>query len=64
MPKELPMQSLLFDAEQMAAKTTLSITGLQQELEDRGITMDNNGRVHVEIVGPSGGKALSASVIA
>jgi hypothetical protein len=58
----LPMQTILFDAEQLAAQTTMFPVQLQQELADRGITVDDNGRVHVEIVGPPGSRALSAEV--
>jgi hypothetical protein len=60
---DLPMQTILFDAERLAAETTVQFVQLQQELEDRGITMDDHGRVHVEIVGPPDSRALSASVI-
>jgi len=57
------MQTILFDAEQLAAETTVPFVQLQQELGNQGITMDDIGRVHVEIVGPPGSKALSARVI-
>jgi hypothetical protein len=60
---DLPMQTILFDAEQLAAQTTMPLVQLRQEMEDRGITLDGNGRVHVEIVGPPGSRALSAEVI-
>jgi hypothetical protein len=64
MPKGLPMQSILFDAEQMAVEVPVPFTQLKRRLENRGITMDHKGRVHVEIIGPPGSKALSADVIA
>ena len=60
---DLPMQTILFDAEQLAAETTVPSVQLQRELEHRGITMSDIGRVHVEIVGPPGGEPLPASVI-
>jgi len=63
MPQDLPMQSILFGAEQLVADTKIPVAQLKNELENRGITMDEDGRVHVEIIGPPGGKSVSERVI-
>lgn len=63
MPKDLPMQSILYDAEQVASRQVLSLTQLQQVMDNRGIALDDQGLVHVEIVGPEGGAALPAKAV-
>ena len=62
--KSLPMQSVLFEAAQLAKDTGASPLELRAELARRGITVDDNGRVHVEIVGPIGSPAVSQDAIA
>jgi hypothetical protein len=63
MPKDLPMQSTLYDAEQLAATERLTLNQLKEQLGYRDITLSAEGLVHVEIVGPEGEEALSSSVI-
>lgn len=54
MPKDLPMHSILFDADAFArANRQLSAGELATALEQRGLAV-LEGRVHVEIVGPEG----------
>jgi hypothetical protein len=64
------MDSLLFEIGQTQPgdKSALALRALplaqrQEQLRQRGITMNDDGKVHVEIVGPEGSQALPASVI-
>ena len=63
MPPDLPMQSNLFDAEQLAIKTKMPFAQLASVLQDQGFVTDEEGKVLVEVVGPVGGKHLPESVI-
>lgn len=63
MPKDLPMQSTLYDAEQLARTGRFSLNELQGELDLRGITLSDEGMVHIEIVGPSGSKGVSNAFV-
>jgi len=60
LPREVRMQTILHEAEQLARQAALPAAGLTRELANRGISIREDGRVHVEIVGPRGAKALSA----
>ncbi len=67
MPKELPLQSILFDVEQLAkAQPNLAaaLPQLKVSLDLQGINLDDAGKVLCEIIGPEGGAAISADVIA
>jgi len=63
MPLDLPMQSNLFDAEQLAIRTEMPVVQLASVLQDQGFITDDQGSVLVEVVGPIGGKHLPESVI-
>lgn len=66
MPRDLRMQSQLYDAETLAKTApnlTAAIPALKASLELQSIKLDDSGRVLCEIVGPEGGTALSADVI-
>jgi len=59
---ELPIDTKLWTLEQQMGKqelTAASITALQQTLVHRGITMDNNGKVHIAITAPEGSEPLT-----
>ena len=62
-PRDLPMQSNLFDAEQLAQKTEMLLPQLASALRDRGFVADDQGQILVEIVGPVGGEHVSAQIV-
>lgn len=67
MPRELPMQSILFDAEKLAEaqpNLTAAIPQLKASLELQSIKLDDAGKVLCEIVGPEGASAIAPDVIA
>jgi len=66
MPRDLPMQSILYDAEEAskgAAAAGRSRLQLKQDLASRKIQMADDGRVLVEIAGPMGASAVPEEVV-
>ena len=67
MPKDLPLQSVLFDVEQLAkAQPNLAaaLPRLKSSLDLQSIKLDDAGKVLCEIIGPEGASAIPADVIA
>ncbi len=63
MPKDLPMQSQLYEAQQLAERLALRGAALRTALAERGLKLDSEDRIHVEIVGPSGTAAVDATLL-
>ncbi len=62
-PKDLPLASTLYQAQQLAAARTLSADQLSTELSNRGLRVLDDGLVHVTVMGPEGGTAVPVSLI-
>lgn len=66
MPKSLPMQYGVWEAEQLALQWGLGSPELRMELDDRGVEYRDDPdvlRVFVEIVGPDGADAVSEGLV-
>ena len=61
-PTDLRMQSTLWEAERLAQ--AMPAAAFQQEMKSRYITVNDRGLVHVEIVGPQGGKPITPAQLA
>ena len=64
MPKSLPMQSILYDAEVLATSRSWGKGELQGQLALREIRLSEDGLVHVTIVGPEDQPAIPVSTVA
>ncbi len=61
---ETRLRIVLYEAELAAAREGVTMAQLQQDLGRRGLEVRDDGKVHVEIVGPQGAKAIKAAQIA
>ncbi len=71
MPKDLPMQSILFDAEERAeaaaaarADGQLRVADIQADLQRRGFTVREDAKILVEIIGQPGKAPVALQTIA
>lgn len=62
--RSLPLQSILLDAERRAAKESVDAKTLRETLAKSWITLREDGKVHVEIIGPADREAIAAEVLA
>jgi len=63
MSKTLPMQSILYDAERLSLAEGISPEQLADELGNRSIRLRDDGKVHVEVIGPPGAAAVANDVL-
>src|SRR5262245_51596670 len=63
-PADLPIAAILYDAQQLASQRSLSINELRVALQQRGVQLRDDGKVHVEVVGPKGAIAVRADFLA
>ncbi len=64
MPEDLPMPTTLYDAQRFAARSPLAVADLIEAMRQRGVTMRDDRRVEVEIVGRRGSAAVGADTLA
>ncbi|MBU1701661.1 MAG: S8 family serine peptidase [Candidatus Eisenbacteria bacterium] len=60
---DLTIHTALYDAIEMEASGDFSRSELKNVMRRRSVYLDDLGRVHVEIIGPEGGPAITASAL-
>jgi len=64
MPDDLPMQSILYELDQMVTKRPLSSQEMTEWISSKGLVSRDNGRINVEIINKIGESSLPTEIVA